>query len=101
MNLKPGDVVIALRDLDKEGANVSAGDVGVVFKEETAIHVPGRGDPMHEGPLVRWLVEKCERCSKANRWGSYCYCEVKGELLPAGVCNVYDGDVRLIDEKGN
>jgi hypothetical protein len=48
MRLRRGDMVIALEDLDPEGAHVSKGDKGVVF-EEAGFHEPGTG------PMVRWL----------------------------------------------
>lgn len=43
-----GDVVIAVRHLDKPGANVNIGVTGVVF--ETTNHY---GD--ENGPMVRWM----------------------------------------------
>ena len=88
MNLRPGAVVMALRDLDKYGANVRTGDVGVVF-------CPSEDQPRDEpgqffGPLVRWLKTPCFNCTKMH------VCIEFGAL--GGVCNVYDGDVQVIEE---
>jgi len=41
--LKPGDVVVARRQLDKKGADVKSGTMGVVFEAS------------EEGTLVRWM----------------------------------------------
>lgn len=63
-DMKPGDCVIALRDLDPKGANVPAGSLGVVFEATNAY-----GDDA--GPMVRWII--------------------RGNA--GGACNVYAGDV--------
>lgn len=62
--LRRGDVVIALRDLDPQGADVKAYAIGVVFEEHDA-YKDGNG------PMVRWIYQ--------NNAG--------------GACNVYEGDV--------
>jgi hypothetical protein len=48
IDLKRGDIVMAARHLDKVGANVREGTLGVVFEVSGA-----HGDSL--GPLVRWL----------------------------------------------
>lgn len=48
VGLMPGDVVVALKDLDPKGAKVYAGELGVVF-HESEYHEPGTG------PMVRWF----------------------------------------------
>lgn len=48
MKLKRGDVVVAIRHLDKSGSDVRPGTQGVVF-EEAGFHGNGLG------PLVRWM----------------------------------------------
>lgn len=75
--MRRGTVVRALRDLDPQGAAVHEGDLGVVFGEADCY-----GDGA--GPIVRWF-------------------RVLRELPPCrvglgGVCNVYDGDVEVIQE---
>jgi len=64
--LEPGDLVEAAVDLDPDGANVKAGQWGVVFGE---VNYYGDGS----GPIIRW-VEK--------------------DGTPGGVCNVFDGDIK-------
>jgi hypothetical protein len=44
--LRRGDIVIAVENLDKEGANVRAGTLGVVFEEV---------DDKRDAPIVRWM----------------------------------------------
>lgn len=51
-DLKRGDVVVALQNLDEEGANVKAGMKGVVFEETNAYKDDG-------GPMVRWENNGC------------------------------------------
>lgn len=51
-NLKRGDVVIALKDLDTLYANVRLGTIGVVFEEADAYE-------LGSGPMVRWLNMGC------------------------------------------
>jgi hypothetical protein len=46
--LERGDVVIAAKHLDPEGANVRPGTWGVVFEEAGAYAMPS------SGPMVRW-----------------------------------------------
>ena len=46
--LRRGDIIVATIDLDKAGANVRRGTVGVVFEELNAY-----GDGA--GPMVRWM----------------------------------------------
>lgn len=46
--LNVGDLVIALIDLDPEGADVKTGELGVVF-HEAEYHEP------NTGPMVRWF----------------------------------------------
>lgn len=75
-DLKRGTVVVALRQLDIDGANVSEGDLGVVF-EEDEFHGPA------EGPMVQWMsstydVQRDTKC------------------IPGGRCNVYEGDVEAV-----
>lgn len=48
LELKRGDVVIALRHLDFRGADVREGTIGVVFEEENYFNDGG-------GPMVRWM----------------------------------------------
>lgn len=43
-----GDLVVALKDLDPEGANVKRGTLGIVF-QEAEYHEP------NSGPMVRWF----------------------------------------------
>ncbi len=43
-----GDTVVATEDLDPAGANVKAGEVGVVFEESNYYEDGG-------GPMVRWF----------------------------------------------
>lgn len=50
--LERGTMVVAVRQLDPEGANVQIGDKGVVF-EEAEFHGEGYG------PLVRWCRGGC------------------------------------------
>jgi hypothetical protein len=47
--LMNGDLVIAVRDLDPHGANVNAGELGVVF-HEAEYH------EANTGPMVRWFT---------------------------------------------
>lgn len=78
MNLQPGAMVQAIKNIDPQGANVLAGDFGVVFKSQVHPLDSGIGQSFTvEGPLVRWIRQKECRC--CNEIG--------------GVCNVYDGDV--------
>lgn len=72
LELKRGDVVIALKDLDPKGANVRAGDIGVVFEEANYYE-------FNSGPMVRWTS----------------YDEFFG-YVGGGVCNVYEGWVKKI-----
>jgi hypothetical protein len=71
--LFPGDEVRALKVLDPVAANVQPGDLGVVFESES--DGPGGEFVTRFGPLVRWHS--------------------------GGVCNVYEGDVELVDRGGN
>lgn len=71
--LSVGDVVRATEDLDPQGANVYAGEVGVVFAESD-FYKDGLG------PMVRWL--------RINPDGQ--------TMRSGGCCNVYDGQVVLL-----
>ena len=51
-NLKCGEIVIASRALDPEGACVKAGEMGFVFRERNFY-----GDDA--GPMVRWMSGGC------------------------------------------
>ncbi len=46
--LQRGTLVVAVRDLDPEGANVVFGELGVVFQPTDYYHD-------NAGPMVRWL----------------------------------------------
>lgn len=114
MNLRPGAMVQALKDLDPEGANVKTGDFGVVFCESgradcAAPHYiacrNGRVDgaccgTKPYGPLVRWIrtQEDCPRgckyhkCMGMSEHGPYGTADGWDHVM-GGVCNVYDGDV--------
>jgi hypothetical protein len=74
-NLDRGTVVRAIRHLDRVGADVIPGTLGVVFEAAGAYGDGG-------GPMVRWVVE------------------VTGENIytgrAAGACNVYEGDVEVV-----
>ena len=70
LDFKRGDVVRAVQDLDPKGANVKAGEIGVVFEEANAY---GDGN----GPMVRWI--------SYDEYDGYCV---------GGACNVYDDQVR-------
>lgn len=79
-DLKRGCIVLALRDLDPRGANVKAGELGVVFGEKNCY-----GDDA--GPIVRWFrVVEDETAFPLHQVGL------------AGVCNVYEGDVELVQD---
>jgi hypothetical protein len=71
--LQPGDMVRALIDYDEKGANVRAGDFGIVYRE-AEFHEPDTG------PMVRWLVTE------------------DGVPHPGGRCNVYEGVVVLHED---
>lgn len=51
MDMKRGTLVCALKNLDPEGANVLAGQLGVVFEESNA-YADGCG------PMVRWFTNR-------------------------------------------
>jgi hypothetical protein len=82
--LPVGTVVRARRPLDQDGANVQVGDVGVVF-ERASIDEWDRFTQRY-GPLVRWLRPVRPR-PLANL-----------TIEPAGICNIYEGDVDVIAE---
>lgn len=48
LDLRRGEIVIAIRHLDKQGADVRRGTLGVVFEEANAYNDGG-------GPMVRWM----------------------------------------------
>ncbi len=68
MTFKVGDIVIALRDLDPAGADVSQGTYGVIIAE------PGFYGPGHTGHTVQWLQ------TDKNK-----------------VCDVFEGDVKKVE----
>lgn len=80
LNLKPGAMVMALRDLDPMGAAVEAGDIGVVFEHAEVLQLG-----VKRGPLVRWIRHE-ENPEDP--------CKCVADL--GGVCNVYDGDVEEV-----
>lgn len=69
-NYARGTIVVALRPLDREGADVRVGQYGVVF-EEADFYKDGAG------PMVAWTP-----------W----------DHRPRGsMCNVYTGDVEVLE----
>lgn len=78
LNLEPGTIVRALRDLDPQGANVAKGDLGVVT------HVANYYEDGY-GPIVHWFrVVEDEAGFPLHRVGT------------GGCCNVYEGDVEVV-----
>lgn len=75
-DLKKGTIVRAIRDLDPVGANVHQGDLGVVKAEAGAYEDDN-------GPMVRWF-------RVADGLPQF-------HVSTAGICNVYEGDVEVIE----
>lgn len=84
MNLSPGAMVQALRDLDAEGAKVGKWELGVVFQAADFSVEPNMG------PLVRWVLTCSDTCYRGCKYHS---CIELEDAALGGVCNVYDGDV--------
>jgi hypothetical protein len=70
-DLKPGAIVRAITNLDKEGANVKRGDIGVVFGSANCY-----GD--NAGPIIHWFRAK------------------NNQVILGGVCNIYAGQVEIL-----
>ena len=81
-----GSIVKASKHLDKEGANVVKGQIGIVFGEYNCYED-------RAGPIVQWFKPEIQ---EDYMWFQLILFFDIPEEWKAGVCNIYQGWVEVL-----